>query len=140
VKIRFDPAPVKESRASGHALRFGMGGAVTVCTALIAQAWGPKIGGLSLALPAILPTGIALIAKLQNEKVGPGARGDRARRAAVVEAAGASIAGLGLIVFALVVWRSVVHWPASITLPVATAAWAAVALIAWFARKARRRI
>jgi hypothetical protein len=136
VKIRFDPAPIKQSRASGHLLRFGIGGAVTVCAALIAKVWGPGVGGLSLAMPAILPIGIALIAKLQDEKVGPTALGDRARRAAVIEATGASIGGLGLIVFAVLGWLLLDRWPAWLTLAVATAAWAAVASTTWLARKA----
>jgi hypothetical protein len=67
-----------------------MGGAVTVGTGLIAEKWGPAIGGLFLALPAILSIGIALIVRLQNRKAGPGARGDRARRAAVLETTGTS--------------------------------------------------
>jgi hypothetical protein len=48
------------------------------------------VGGLLLALPAILPIGVALVAKLQTRKAGRGARGDRGRRAAVIEATGAS--------------------------------------------------
>jgi hypothetical protein len=138
VRIRFDPTPVKESRPSGHLLRFGIGGAVTVCAALVAKAGGPRIGGLCLALPAILPIGIALIAKLQTEKAGPDARGDRARRAATIEAAGASTGGLGMIAFALVVWRLLVSRPGWFSLAVATVAWAVVAPLAWFARKSYR--
>jgi hypothetical protein len=137
VRIRFDPSPIKAGRVSGHILRFVLGGAVTVCTGLIAKVWGPKVGGLFLALPAILPTGIALIVKLQNEKAGPGAHGDRARRAAVLETFGASIGGLGMVAFSIVAWRLLPRWPGWLALLVATAAWAAVASVAWFARKAR---
>jgi hypothetical protein len=90
MRIRFEPAPLKESRPSGHALRFAIGGAVTAATGLVAKLWGPKVGGLLLALPAILPIGVALVAKLQTRKAGRGARGDRGRRAAVIEATGAS--------------------------------------------------
>src|SRR4051794_35460110 len=40
VRIRFDPGPLKESHFSGHALRFALGGAVTVATGLVAKAFG----------------------------------------------------------------------------------------------------
>jgi hypothetical protein len=138
VRIRFDPRPLKESHFSGHALRFAMGGAVTVATGLVAKGWGPVVGGLFLALPAILPSGIALLARLHNRQAGPGARGDRARRAAVLEATGASAGALGLVAFALVGWASFGRWPAWLTLTVATAAWCAVAWLAWMALKTRR--
>ena len=138
MRIRFDPAPLKESHLSGHALRFAMGGAVTAGTGLVAKVWGPVAGGVFLALPAILPAGIALLTKLQNRKAGPGARGDRARRAAVIEATGASAGALGLIAFALVGWARFGRWPAWLTLVAATAAWSAVAWLAWMIRKRRR--
>ena len=111
-----------------------MGGAVTTCTGFLAKAAGPKVGGLFLALPAILPTGIAFIAKLQNKKVGPGARGDRARRAAVIETTGASAGGMGMIAFALVAWQLFERWPVWLTLVVAVVVWAVTALGAWAVR------
>ena len=138
MRIRLDPGPLEESRLSGHALRFAIGGAVTVGTGLVAKAFGPVVGGLFLALPAILPAGIALLARLQNRKAGPGARGDRARRAVVIEATGASAGALGLMAFAVVGWARFGHWPAWLTLVAATAAWAAVATVAWVIRKVRR--
>jgi hypothetical protein len=138
VKIRSDPGPLKESHLSGHVIRFAMGGAVTAATGLVAEEFGPVVGGLFLALPAILPAGIALLVRLQNRKAGPGARGDRARRAVVIEATGASAGALGLVAFALVGWACFGHWPAWLTLAAATAAWSAVAALAWFVRKARR--
>ena len=137
MRIRFDPGPLRESRLSGHALRFAIGGAVTVATGLVAKAFGPVVGGLFLALPAILPAGIALLVRVQNRKAGPGTRGDRARRAAVVEATGASAGALGLVAFALVGWARFGRWPAWLTLAVATAAWSAVAGLAWVIRKIR---
>ncbi|HEY6475986.1 MAG TPA: DUF3147 family protein [Polyangia bacterium] len=137
MRVRFDPAPLKETRLSGHALRFAMGGAVTVGTGLVAKVWGPKVGGLFLALPAILPTGIALLVRLHNRQAGPRRRGDRARRAAVIEATGASAAAIGLVAFALVAWNRVGRWPTWMTLAVATLAWAAVAAVSWVVRKAQ---
>jgi hypothetical protein len=136
LKIRVDLTPIKESRVSGHLLRFGVGGSVTVCAALVAKGWGPRLGGLTLAMPAILPIGLTLIAKLQNEQIGPAARGERARRAALIEVTGASIGGLGLVAFAVLGWRLLGRWPAWLALSLATVAWATVASVGWLARKA----
>lgn len=138
MRIRFNPAPLKESTLAGHAFRFAMGGAVTVGTGLVAQTWGAAVGGLFLALPAILPAGIALIVRLQNRKAGRAARGNRGRRAAVLEATGASAGALGLVAFALVGWSRFGHWPAWLALATATAAWCAVALLVWIVRKSHR--
>ena len=138
MRIQVDPGPLKESSASGHLLRFAIGGAVTTCTGLLAKATGPKVGGLLLALPAILPTGIAFIVRLQNRKTGAGARGDRARRAAVIETTGASAGGMGMIAFAVIAWQFFGRWPAWLALAAATAAWTLVALVAWMVRKAPR--
>jgi hypothetical protein len=136
--VRFNPGPLRESTISGHVFRFAMGGAVTVGTGLIAEKWGPAIGGLFLALPAILSIGIALIVRLQNRKAGPAARGDRARRAAVLETTGTSAGGLGLVAFALVCWSRLSRWPAWLALATATAVWSGIALLAWIARKSHR--
>ncbi len=139
MRIRVDLAPLKESSASGHVLRFAIGGVVTTCTALLANATGPKVGGLLLALPAILPTGIAFIVRLQNRKAGASARGDRARRAAVIETTGASAGGIGMIAFALIAWQFFGRWPPWLTLAAALAGWTLVALVAWLVRKANWR-
>jgi hypothetical protein len=89
-------------------------------------------------VPAILPTGIAFMVKLQNKKVGSGARGDRARRAAVIETTGASAGGIGMIAFALMAWQFCDRWPVWLTLAVAIGAWAVTALVAWTVRKSPR--
>jgi uncharacterized membrane protein (GlpM family) len=138
VRIRFDLQALKHSQGRGHALRFAVGGAVTAATGLVAKAAGPRIGGLLLAFPAILPIGIALIARLQAREVGPG-RGDRARRAAVLETTGASAAAMGLLAFALIAWSRFDRWPSWLTLAAATIAWAVVAFVAWAVRIRARR-
>src|SRR5262249_52044444 len=44
-----------------YCVRFLFGGAVTLGTGIIAHAWGPEIGGLFLAFPAILPASLTLV-------------------------------------------------------------------------------
>ncbi len=137
MKIRFDSSPLRESRWSGHLARFVVGGTSTVLAWLVTRAAGPTVGGLLLALPAIFPTGIALVTKLHNRKTRPGSPGDRARRAALIEAAGAATGSAGLVGFALVCWSLLVRWPAWTVLTAATTAWGVIAFAGWWVRKAR---
>jgi len=137
VRISVDLAPLRQSHVSGHLVRFVIGGAVTVCTGLIAKAAGPKVGGLFLALPAIFPVGLATIVKLHKKGV-PNGRGDRARHAAIIEATGASIGSLGLLVFGLVAWIALDRWPTWLALLLAMGAWTGTAVVCWRRRKAPR--
>ena len=137
MKIRFDASALRESSWVGHVLRFSIGGLVTAAIGLFTKATGPKAGGLLLAVPSIMPLGIALMVRLQNRKAGPDSRGDRGRHAAVLEATGASVGTLGLLAFAIVVWLVLPRASAWIALPAATLAWAAVAAGTWYLRKSR---
>jgi len=138
VKIKFDPHALKDSSWVGHALRFIAGGTVTVAVGLFTKATDAKAGGLMLAIPSIVPLGIALLAHVQKKKPGATSRGDRGRHAATVEAAGAAFGTLGLLAFAIVAWQLLLRTKAWIALPVATLAWATVATGVWLARKFRR--
>jgi hypothetical protein len=135
MKIKVDAGPLRESSWSGHVLRFAIGGLVTVAVGLFTKVTSPKAGGLMLAIPSIMPLGIALMVRLQNKKAGPGARGDRGRHAAVLEATGAACGTIGLLAFAVVAWQMLPRTAAWIALPAATLAWAAVAAGVWLARK-----
>ncbi len=138
MKIKFTASALRESSWGGHVLRFAIGGLVTAGVGLFTKATDPKAGGLLLAIPSIVPLGIALNARLQNRKAGPGHRGDRGRHAAIVEAAGASFGAVGLLAFAIVAWQLLPRTRAFIALPAATLAWAAVAAAVWLARKHRK--
>jgi len=136
MKVRPDAEPLRHTHWQGHLLRFVAGGVVTVVTGLIAKAFGPVVGGLFLALPAIFPVGLATTERLQNDEAGPGARGDRARRAGICEAVGAAAGCVGLAAFAIVAWRGLGRWPVPLVFAAATAAWALFAFAAWAVRRA----
>ncbi len=138
MKIKFDPSALRESSWGGHVLRFAIGGLVTAGVGLFTKATDAKAGGLLLAIPSIVPLGIALITRLQNKRLGPGHAGDRGRHAAVVEAAGASFGTIGLLAFAIVAWQLLPRTRAWIALPAATVAWAAVATSVWLMRKSHK--
>jgi hypothetical protein len=96
-----DFSSLKDARWSQFVLRFALGGAVTACTGLVAQHWGPIVGGLFLAFPAIFPASATLIEKHQAEqKRKAGLEGGvRGRKAAALDAAGAVFGGCGLACF-----------------------------------------
>lgn len=116
---------------SEYATRFVFGGAVTVLAALVADKFGPGIGGLFLAFPAIFPATASLIAD-QQEKRHAGENGkQRGRKAAALDAAGAAMGSVGLIGFAAAAWKLLPHLPLWETLALATGLWAILALAVW---------
>lgn len=139
MKIKFDAQALKDSSWLGHLTRFVIGGLVTVGVGLFTKATDAKAGGLLLAMPSIMPVGIALLARIQRHKPGATSRNDRGRHAALVEAAGASFGTVGLLAFALVSWQLLLRVPAWVALPAATLAWAAIAAGLWAARKSRHK-
>ena len=69
---RFHLSGLSSALTQGHwyeyLIRFGLGGVTTVLAGLIAVRWGPVIGGLFLAFPAIFPASATLVEKHEREK------------------------------------------------------------------------
>ena len=109
---------------------------MTVVAGVIAARFGPVVGGLFLAFPGIFPASATLIEKhvrRRKEKAGlSGVR--RGKEAAALDAAGAALGSLGLAAFAVVIWLLIERSPA-LALVLATAAWLAVAVLAWMVRR-----
>lgn len=120
-----------------YLLRFALGGATTVVAGFIAAAFGPVVGGLFLAFPAIFPASATLVEKHvreRKEKAGlPGSR--RGKEAAALDAVGAALGSFGLAVFGMVVWLTIGRLAALALVP-ATTAWIVVAVGAWRLRRA----
>lgn len=137
---RLDFSSFKDARAYQYAVRFILGGAVTVCTGLIAEHWGPLIGGLFLSFPAIFPASATLIAKHETEKKQKAGvhSPSRGRRAAALDAAGAVLGGYGLACFGAVAWLLLPAYPAGVALTVAGVAWLAVSICLWWVRRYMR--
>lgn len=127
---------LRETRWYEYLIRFALGGTMTVIAGLIADHFGPIVGGLFLAFPAIFPASATLIEKHERErkeKIGlPGAR--RGREAAALDAAGATLGSFGLAVFALIIWLLIERGTA-LALVSATVAWLAVVILAWKLRR-----
>ena len=107
MRIGLDVSSMQRSRWRDYGLRFVFGGIVTAITGLIAKRYGPGVAGVFLAFPAIFPAGATLIEKHEKEKKRKaGLNGtQRGRAAASIDAAGAAMGTLGLIAFAMLVWR-----------------------------------
>ena len=119
------------------AVRFVFGGACTVLAGLIAKRFGPGVGGLFLAFPAIFPAGASLIETHEKKhKARIGMDGTmRGRAAASVDAAGAAMGCVGLGGFAVVVWRGLEGHNSYVVIGLASVVWAVLSLGLWMARK-----
>jgi hypothetical protein len=137
VLVKFEFAALGRTRWHEYLTRFLFGGAVTFVAGLIADKFGPVIGGLFLAFPAIFPASASLIQKHEREKKkAAGLEGSsRGRVAAGIDALGATLGALGLIAYALVVWKLLPTVAPPWILMIALCAWAGVSTTAWFVRK-----
>jgi hypothetical protein len=97
MKISLDPSALGKTKWYEYALRFAFGGAITVAAGLIANKWGPGVGGLFLAFPAIFPASATLIEKHEKKNSNSLDGTVRGREAAGLDAAGAAIGSIGLI-------------------------------------------
>jgi hypothetical protein len=141
MQIKIDTSVLGETKWSDYALRFLFGGLITAAAGLIAKKYGPGVGGLFLAFPAIFPASATLIEKnAREEKQKTGLSGTRrGRMEAAVDAAGASIGTLGLMVFAVLIWRFMPDHRPWIVLLSATVVWLVFSVMAWKIRKVRKR-
>ncbi len=137
MQIKIDASGIGESKWYEYAIRFLFGGLITAVAGIIAKKFGPSIGGLFLAFPAILPASATLIEKHEKEKKEEkglvGTR--RGRKAASVDAAGSAMGSVGLLVFAAIVWQFAPLYSTWIVLTGATLAWLTVSLLIWYVRK-----
>jgi hypothetical protein len=124
---RVDVQALRKTKWWEYVLRFVFGGAVTVGAGFIAHAYGPAIGGLFLAFPAILPAALTLV------------RVHDGRAKAADDARGAQLGAAGLIAFGLLV-STLERRSSGVLIPLAVAlvTWFFVSTALWFMRFARR--
>ncbi len=137
MKVKVNASELGQSRWQDYLLRFLFGGTVTALAGVIAKRFGPGIGGLFLAFPAILPAAATLIEKHEKQKKEEAGQDgtQRGRAAAGIDAAGASIGSIGLVAFALVVWQELPHFSAVVVLSCATLAWLVISVSLWQLRE-----
>jgi hypothetical protein len=133
MKVKASTAALKQTKWYEYAARFFIGGAVTVFTGLVAKKFGPTVGGLFLAFPAIFPASATLIEKHEKQKreragMPPGHRG---QDAAALDAAGAAMGSIGMITFAIFVWFALPRYPTWAALIGGAIVWFAASLSIW---------
>jgi hypothetical protein len=142
MRIKVDPKSLRQTKWYECATRFVLGGAITVIAAFLAKKFGPGVGGLFLAFPAIFPASATLVEKHEAEKKAQkGLHGKkRGRDAATLDAAGAVMGSFGLGLFAILVWILLPDHSAGLTLFGAAVLWFVSSCCLWLVREHRRQI
>jgi hypothetical protein len=140
--VKLDLAGLKQTKWHEFAIRFIFGGLITVLTGIIAKKFGPGVGGLFLAFPAIFPASVTLVESHEKEKkFRSGLSGtSRGRDAAALDARGASMGSLGLFAFAVIVWKWIPAHQPWFVLGSASFAWLFVSTVTWTLRSHFRRL
>src|SRR5258708_27691038 len=123
ITVQFDA--LKRTKWYEYVIRFFFGGAISVIAGLLAKKFGPSIGGLFLAFPAIFPASATLVEKHEKQKKEEeGLHGsERGRDAAALDAAGAAMGSIGLMLFSVMAWKLLPHHSAMWVLPGASLVW-----------------
>jgi hypothetical protein len=131
--VKSDFSVFQTTKWHEYATRFLLGGAVTAAAGVIAKQFGPTVGGLFLAFPAIFPASATLIEKHATER-GRRER-SRGRHLAGVEAAGAAMGSIGLLSFACIFRMLILRLDLWAVFIISTLAWAGVSGALWASRK-----
>jgi hypothetical protein len=135
MRVHLDFSALTETKWYEYAVRFVFGGLITAIAGVIAKTFGPVVGGLFLAFPAIFPASATLIEKHERRKARRAGKKDpelAGRRAVAVDAAGAALGSVALFAFAFVVWQLEPLRSTGLVLPVATLVWISVSLLLWW--------
>jgi hypothetical protein len=137
MKVKIDTGALRDSKWYEYVLRFAFGGTITALAGIIAKHYGPEVGGLFMAFPAIFPATATLLEDEQRRrKQDEGMNGTiRGRMVAGVDAYGASMGAIGLALFAVVVWRRLPHSSLAVVLGEATLLWLAASIFIWIMRE-----
>ncbi len=138
MKIQINPEVIGQTKWYEYAVRFLFGGLITAVAGIIAKKFGPEIGGLFLAFPAIFPASATLIEKHEKQKrerrLGLNDT-KRAAQAVSADAVGAAIGTIGLACFALIIWKTIPNYSAWLVLVGATLVWISLSVLLWQIRK-----
>jgi hypothetical protein len=130
-------AAIKGIKPHEWIIRFVFGGLVCVIAGLIAQRFGPVVGGFFLAFPAIFPASASLVeAHEEQHKARAGFDGtNRGRIVAAIDARGATMGCFGLAGFALTFWIYLPRSGVIQTFVLGTVVWLTLAVGVWLLRK-----
>lgn len=137
--IRVRPWAIRRTKPGQYLLRFAFGGAATVLAGVMAKSFGPGVGGLFLAFPAIFPASVTLIERHERRRQDKPGRNRtlRGRMAARIETTGAALGCMGLFGFALMLWLLLPRVSGWVAIPAATLIWVVVAVAFWKVQRLR---
>lgn len=117
--VGFERSKFRSVKPGEIAIRFGFGALVALLAGVVGVALGPKVGGLFLAFPAILPASLTLIEKKEG------------MTKAWSDASGGVLGAVGMAAFALTALL-LLRWNPAIALLLAVVVWAIVAAGLYF--------
>jgi hypothetical protein len=135
--IKFTTSGLKRTRWYEFVIRFTLAGLVTAGAGFVSKVYGPSLGGLFLAFPAILAASTTLVARHEQRRKRAHRQNGliRGRQAAGADAAGATLGSLGLIAFAIVACELLPHHNAAAVIAGAMAIWATLCAVTWWCWK-----
>jgi len=137
MNVQFDLASLRKTGWYEYAMRFIFGGAITVVAGLLANRFGPVVGGLFLAFPAVFLATATLIEKHERKKKKEAGifKSIRGRQAAAVDSRGTAMGSFALAAFAWMIWKVLPVWNAGWTLAAALFGWFVLSVAIWNFRK-----
>jgi hypothetical protein len=99
-----------------YIIRLVFGAAISLVAGAIGMKFGPRLGGVLLGFPAILPASLTLIEKKEGKEQ------------ASVDSIGAGLGAVAMIAFAVFVSLTVVSWGVLPSLAASLVVWLAVAI------------
>ena len=99
-----------------YAVRFAFGAAIALVAGLLGMSFGPKLGGVFLGFPAILPASLTLIQKKEGKEE------------AAVDSKGAILGAIAFVAFAVVMVLLLPRWGVLGSVVAGVAVWLAVAI------------
>lgn len=132
--IKLHLKALKRTQWHEYLTRFVLGGLITAITGWLGHRFGPVVGGLFLAFPAIFPASATLLEKherVRKHKAGV-AFTIRGRLAAALDARGAMKGALGGMAFGAIAWRLLPRSNLSAALLLALGGWLAVSSLLWY--------
>lgn len=121
-KPKLDPSGVGVHGVSDYAIRFLFGAGISLVAGVIGMKCGPKLGGVFLGFPAILPASLTLIAKKDGKEQ------------AAIDSEGAILGAVAMVAYAAAAFLLFTKVGVAITLVACLVLWlvVAVALYAGF--------
>ena len=132
--IDFNLSSLSDTRPHEYAQRFLFGGLCTALAGLVAKEFGPGVGGLFLAFPAIFPATVSLIQthEMRRKARDGGSGRERGKKAAAIDSFAAALGTLGLMAFAITLWQTVARIASALALLISISVWAGVSLAAYW--------